>query len=109
MSRFPCLHSNVSIGAKAAIAKIDQDRRHQKIANAAKVERAESLPFRHQNERVRPLRAAIRVLGECNIVQKRTGESHSRRIIGAHIGAGILQAADDRKRRRLPHVVRVSA
>ena len=75
----------------------DRPSAHQKIANAAKVERAERFPFRHQNERMRPLRAAIRVLGECNVVQKRAGESHSRRIIGAHVRPGILQAADDRK------------
>ena len=109
MSRFPCLHSNVSIGAKAAIAKIDQDRRREQTANPAKVERAESLPFRHQDQRMRSLRAVIGVLGECNVVQKRTGESHSRRIIGAHVRARVLQAADDRERRSLPHVVRVSA
>ena len=71
------------------------------------VEGAERIPFRDDDQRVGSVDAAIGALRVLDVLQHGAGLLHALRIVGADLGAGILQRRDQRDRGRVAHVVGV--
>src|SRR4051794_22213651 len=63
------------------IAQVDQDWLREAGLDPVEIEGAEGVPFRHDDERVRPLGTGIRILGVNNIAEERSRLFHALRVI----------------------------
>ena len=82
------------------VAQVDQHRALHHVLQPLEIERAELLPFGHDHQRGGALGAVIGVLAERHIADDGFRLLHAGRIVGAHLGAHVLQRGDQRDRRR---------
>ena len=75
--------------------------------DAIEIERAELIPFGHDDERVGLVAAGIGVVEKRQAFQNKAGLIHAFGIEGVDARPAVLQRGDDRDRGRIAHVVGV--